>query len=232
MLHMTWNSIVEKCHVKDEPFFLGFQVKGGRRATIINSSVTNVFRSDAVRPQYGFFNRGDAPWQPSKTPTSLTYPFRHGSWDEPDIRRASHDTHGFGLSVVDAPTMLAYGYRESIGGYFHDVRAENVRAGLGLVRRANGQESRFRFENFSFRELSAGAMTIQSHDTTPFKEVRLGFGEIVSENAGILLRNTRNVSFECIVKNGHELQPSDLTEINTTRTVIRRCRPGPRRRTP
>ena len=179
---------------------------------------------------YGFLDRGDAPWKPSGLAGStLTYPFRNGSWDEPDIRRASHNTRGFGLSVVDAPTALAYRFQESIGAFFHDVRAENVRGGLGIARLVDGQESRFRFENFSFEETLVRAMTIKSDDTTPLKTVRLGFGEIVSENAGILLRNTRNVSFECIVKNGSELQPSDLTEINTTRTVIRRCRPDPRR---
>ncbi len=81
LLHMTWNSMAVNCHVKDEPFFLGFQVKGGRHATLIKSSVTNLFPTGTGRPpMYGFLDRGDAPWTDGTRSEPSPAPWRESSF--------------------------------------------------------------------------------------------------------------------------------------------------------
>jgi hypothetical protein len=229
LLHMTWDTVVENCHAKDGPFLYAFQVKGGENATIINSSATNILPAsgdpDAVVPEFAFRDRGDAPWRSSETADGdLIYPFPDKSWNEPDIRRASHNTQFIHLSVTNAPHVVAYIAQEAIGTRLYDVTAQNVELGLKIKRAIDGQESDFSIEKFLFKDTVAGAVVLSSNDITPLSTVHLRAGEIISENAGITLKSAQDVCFADIERNGIELGFNDLMEENTSGTVITPCR--------
>lgn len=219
LVHLSKDSLLEDCHVADGPFYYGFQVKGGTDNIVRNSSVSNVYPERSVSPKIAFRDRGDAPWKASATSKyGLPYPFPNGSWDKPDVRRASTRTVFENIQVRNT-SAIAFLAQEAIGTIISKIRVENADCGIVLNRIFNGYEHGYIVKNFSIKGVNRESIRVISFSKQPLAGVRIGPGTMQGDKIEVLLQNTLDTQLRCLKP------PSGITlnEVATENTIISPC---------
>lgn len=138
------------------------QMKGGQNNRIRHVSVVNI--PDPLA-EIAFYNRGDDPDAPSaSSPDLQVYPWpTNGALDcrvdncysLPDGRRANHSNLYDSLTVQDAPYMTAFNDQESVGTMWTNLVADNVRAGMVMLKTntPGAVEKNFTLQTFRFTSI-------------------------------------------------------------------------------
>lgn len=138
------------------------QMKGGQNNRIRNVSVVGI--PDPLA-EIAFYNRGDDPDNASaSSPDLQVYPWpTNGALDcrvddcysLPDGRRANHSNLYDSLTVQDAPYMTAFNDQESIGTMWTNLVADNVRAGMVMLKTntPGAVEKNFTLQTFRFTSI-------------------------------------------------------------------------------
>ena len=171
LAHFAFESVLEDIYVtQGEDAARGparvLQMKGGQNNRIQHVSVVDI--ADPLA-EIAFYNRGDDPDNASaSSPDVQVYPWpTNGALDcrvddcyaLPDNRRANHSNLYSSLTVQDAPHMIAFNDQESLGTMWTNLVADNVRAGMVMLRTndATAVEKNFTLQTFRFTSLGITA---------------------------------------------------------------------------
>ncbi|MDL2124815.1 MAG: right-handed parallel beta-helix repeat-containing protein [Deltaproteobacteria bacterium] len=237
--HLNRDSVFRDCHARDGQAFEGFQNKGSWDHVFENCSCAglndeggSIGRSGTA----GFYERGDAPYKPSKTgtdtDTDVTYPFSTGSWDVADARRESRRTTYKNCRVYDSD-FLANGFRVQ---EFSDLTLDTCFVngggrikGINIQRSEHGSERGARIINCHVRQSSVFGLYLHSHDSTNMLSDIYVLGGLFEENErdGIIVDYVDRPHITGVICKKNNNKSADLFNginiKNTTQPLVAGC---------
>lgn len=177
-------------------------------------------------------DRGDNPYDAS--PSTGPYPYSGGSWDSPDLRRASIGTEWIDCSAVNCPdTMPGITLSESKGCRVRGLRAVNAR-GVLVIKDALAPAGYSDGHEFSSVRMDSAVFPVflQSSAADPLADVKIrGLtirgvrSQSLSTQRDILLSNTKGIVIEDFdIEGGSSVSENAVRLVNSSGTLLRNGR--------